>query len=95
MPNPFNQQVIDEFRARHGQVGGYFEGARLILLTTTGARTSTDIWRPSSSRSHSSCSLVASRSGSPIYAEVPFRCKWAMASGSSSPNRRRISATVT
>ncbi|MCC9710569.1 nitroreductase/quinone reductase family protein [Streptomyces sp. MNU76] len=39
MPNPFNQQVIDEFRARHGEVGGYFEGARLILLTTTGART--------------------------------------------------------
>lgn len=39
MPNPFNQQVIDEFRSRHGEVGGYFEGARLILLTTTGART--------------------------------------------------------
>ncbi|MFE4669468.1 nitroreductase/quinone reductase family protein [Streptomyces sp. NPDC056716] len=39
MPNDFNQQVIDEFRARQGRVGGYFEGARLILLTTTGART--------------------------------------------------------
>jgi hypothetical protein len=36
-----NRQVIDEFRARHGRVGGYFEGARLILLTTTGARTGT------------------------------------------------------
>ncbi|MEV4253296.1 nitroreductase/quinone reductase family protein [Spirillospora sp. NPDC049652] len=35
----FNQQVIDEFRANHGRVGGMFEGARLILLTTTGART--------------------------------------------------------
>ena len=41
MPNPFNQQVIEEFRANHGQVGGYFEGARLLLLTTTGARTGT------------------------------------------------------
>lgn len=41
MPNPFNQQVIDEFRAHHGKVGGYFEGARLLLLTTTGARTKT------------------------------------------------------
>lgn len=41
MPNPFNQQVIDEFRAHHGKVGGYFEGARLLLLTTTGARTGT------------------------------------------------------
>jgi deazaflavin-dependent oxidoreductase (nitroreductase family) len=38
MPNDFNQQVVDEFRANHGQVGGYFEGARLLLLTTTGAR---------------------------------------------------------
>lgn len=34
----FNQQIIDEFRANHGRVGGFFEGARLILLTTTGAR---------------------------------------------------------
>ncbi|MFD5075459.1 nitroreductase/quinone reductase family protein [Streptomyces sp. NPDC058371] len=40
-PNPFNQQVIDEFRANGGRVGGYFEGARLLLLTTTGARTGT------------------------------------------------------
>lgn len=38
MPNDFNQQVIEEFRANAGQVGGYFEGARLLLLTTTGAR---------------------------------------------------------
>ncbi|MEU3300277.1 nitroreductase/quinone reductase family protein [Streptomyces sp. NPDC006678] len=39
MPNDFNQQVIEEFRANRGRVGGYFEGARLLLLTTTGART--------------------------------------------------------
>ncbi|MGA5419230.1 nitroreductase/quinone reductase family protein [Streptomyces lavendulocolor] len=38
MPNDFNQQVIEEFRANHGRVGGWFEGARLVLLTTTGAR---------------------------------------------------------
>ncbi|MFD9006091.1 nitroreductase/quinone reductase family protein [Streptomyces sp. NPDC059582] len=41
MPNDFNQHVIDEFRAHHGRVGGYFEDARLLLLTTTGARTGT------------------------------------------------------
>jgi deazaflavin-dependent oxidoreductase (nitroreductase family) len=41
MPNPFNQSVIEEFRANHGQVGGFFDGARLLLLTTTGARTGT------------------------------------------------------
>lgn len=41
MPNDFNQQIIEEFRANKGRVGGWFEGARLILLTTTGARTGT------------------------------------------------------
>jgi deazaflavin-dependent oxidoreductase (nitroreductase family) len=39
VPNDFHQQVIDEFRANQGRVGGWFEGARLLLLTTTGART--------------------------------------------------------
>ena len=38
MPNDFTQQIIEEFRANGGQVGGPFEGARLLLLTTTGAR---------------------------------------------------------
>ncbi|WP_448641832.1 nitroreductase/quinone reductase family protein [Geodermatophilus sp. URMC 63] len=39
MPHPFNQHVVDEFRARGGRVGGPFAGAHLLLLTTTGART--------------------------------------------------------
>ncbi|KUL37236.1 cation-binding protein [Streptomyces sp. NRRL F-4489] len=39
MPLDFNQQVINEFRANNGRVGGPFEGGRLLLLTTTGART--------------------------------------------------------
>src|SRR5688572_20757052 len=39
MPNDFNTSVIEEFRANRGVVGGMFEGARLLLLTTTGART--------------------------------------------------------
>nr|WP_221380984.1 nitroreductase family deazaflavin-dependent oxidoreductase [Actinoplanes polyasparticus] len=38
MPNPFNQQIIDEFRANDGRVGGPFAGSELILLTTRGAR---------------------------------------------------------
>ncbi|GAA3129432.1 nitroreductase/quinone reductase family protein [Streptosporangium carneum] len=38
MPNDFNQQIIKEFRANRGLVGGPFEGGRLLLLTTTGAR---------------------------------------------------------
>jgi deazaflavin-dependent oxidoreductase (nitroreductase family) len=38
MPNDFNQQIIEEFRANDGRVAGPFEGAALLLLTTTGAR---------------------------------------------------------
>lgn len=38
MPHDFNQQIMEEFRANGGRVGGPFEGARLILLTTIGAR---------------------------------------------------------
>ncbi|MEU8524005.1 MULTISPECIES: nitroreductase/quinone reductase family protein [Streptomyces] len=34
----FNARVIEEFRANGGRVGGMFEGAQLLLLTTTGAR---------------------------------------------------------
>jgi deazaflavin-dependent oxidoreductase (nitroreductase family) len=34
----WNNQVIEEFRANEGKVGGMFEGAALLLLHTTGAR---------------------------------------------------------
>jgi deazaflavin-dependent oxidoreductase (nitroreductase family) len=36
--NDFNDQVIAEFRAHHGKVGGPFEGAPLLLLHSTGAK---------------------------------------------------------
>ena len=39
MPEDFNTKIIKEFRANAGQVGGRFEGARLLLLHTTGAKT--------------------------------------------------------
>ena len=37
-PNNFNQQIIEEFRANGGKVGGPFAGGALLLLTTTGAK---------------------------------------------------------
>ena len=37
--NDWNQKIIEEFRANQGQVGGQFEGAPVLLLHTTGART--------------------------------------------------------
>jgi len=36
--NSHNQQIVDEFRASGGKDGGYFAGATIVLLTTTGAR---------------------------------------------------------
>ncbi|BDH13603.1 nitroreductase/quinone reductase family protein [Streptomyces hygroscopicus] len=38
MPIDFNRQIIEEFRTNGGRVGGPFEGGRLLLLTTVGAR---------------------------------------------------------
>ncbi len=37
----WNQQIIDEFRANDGKVGGMFEGAPLLLLHHKGAKTGT------------------------------------------------------
>jgi deazaflavin-dependent oxidoreductase (nitroreductase family) len=34
----FNKSIVDEFRSNGGKVGGPFEGATLLLLTTTGAK---------------------------------------------------------
>ncbi|MEV4889252.1 nitroreductase family deazaflavin-dependent oxidoreductase [Nonomuraea sp. NPDC055795] len=46
MPNDFNQQVIEEFRANAGKVGGYFEGHDLVLLTTKGAKSGNETTSP-------------------------------------------------
>jgi deazaflavin-dependent oxidoreductase (nitroreductase family) len=37
--NDWNTKVIEEFRANAGKVGGRFENATMVLITTTGART--------------------------------------------------------
>ena len=36
--NDWNRQIIDEFRANAGKVGGRFEGAPMLLLHTVGAK---------------------------------------------------------
>ncbi|OZD60401.1 nitroreductase family deazaflavin-dependent oxidoreductase [Rhodococcus sp. 06-1059B-a] len=45
MPD-FNDQVVAEFRANHGKVGGPFEGAPLLLLHTVGAKSGADRLSP-------------------------------------------------
>jgi deazaflavin-dependent oxidoreductase (nitroreductase family) len=39
MAAEWNSGIINEFRANNGKVGGPFEGAPLLLLHTTGAKT--------------------------------------------------------
>lgn len=37
-PNDWNKQIIEEFHANDGKVGGQFAGANLLLLHTRGAK---------------------------------------------------------
>jgi deazaflavin-dependent oxidoreductase (nitroreductase family) len=39
VPEDFNSKIIAEFRENGGKVGGPFEGAPVLLLHTTGAKT--------------------------------------------------------
>ena len=41
-----NQEIIEEFRAGGGKVGGWFEERSLLLLHTTGARSGADWVNP-------------------------------------------------
>jgi deazaflavin-dependent oxidoreductase (nitroreductase family) len=42
----FNSQIIDEFHANGGRVGGMFEGTSLLLLHHTGAKSGTSRTSP-------------------------------------------------
>ena len=44
--NDWNQQIIAEFRANEGRVGGPFEGAPMVLVTHKGAKTGTERTTP-------------------------------------------------
>ncbi|MFD4351819.1 nitroreductase family deazaflavin-dependent oxidoreductase [Nocardia sp. NPDC058518] len=47
MMNAFNDQVIAEFRANEGRVGGMFEGNdAMVIITTTGAKSGRAITNP-------------------------------------------------
>lgn len=66
MPTSFNESVIEEFRANGGKAGGPFEGANLLLLTTTGAKSGTARTTPLGYVRHGgSLLLVASNLGAP------------------------------
>lgn len=58
MPMSFQQQIIEEFRANAGKVGGPFEGSDLLLLTTTGARSGAEHTVPLGCVPHGEVPLV-------------------------------------
>ena len=45
-PRDWNRTIIEEFRANGGRVGGYFEGAPMVLLHPIGARSGTERINP-------------------------------------------------
>ncbi|MCU1368806.1 MAG: nitroreductase family deazaflavin-dependent oxidoreductase, partial [Ilumatobacteraceae bacterium] len=62
----FNTAIIEEFRANAGKVGGNFDGAPMVLITTTGAksgqpRTAPLVYLPDNGR----VVIFASKAGAP------------------------------
>ena len=66
----FNEKIIDEFRANGGKVGGPFEGASLLLLHTTGAKTGRSRVKPLVYRRDGDRLVVfGTKGGSPTHPE--------------------------
>jgi deazaflavin-dependent oxidoreductase (nitroreductase family) len=66
--NDWNRQIIDEFRANGGKVGGQFEGAPMVLLHTTGAKSGKERVNPLMYRSDGDrIVIVASKAGAPTH----------------------------
>jgi deazaflavin-dependent oxidoreductase (nitroreductase family) len=64
----FNPEVIDEFRANGGNVGGQFAGRDLLLLTTTGARSGQPRTSPLLSfADNDRLYVIASQAGAPTH----------------------------
>jgi len=64
--NDFNAQIIEEFHANDGRVGGMFEGSTLLLLHHVGAKTGTQRINPLMySRDGGRYVIFASKAGAP------------------------------
>jgi deazaflavin-dependent oxidoreductase (nitroreductase family) len=64
--NDWNSKIIEEFRANDGRVGGQFEGAPLLLLHTTGAKSGQERINPMMYRSvDGGYAVFASKAGAP------------------------------
>ena len=64
--NDFNQQVIKEFRANQGKVGGQMANVPLLLLTMTGAKSGRTLTKPLAyTRDGDRLVVIASFAGAP------------------------------
>jgi deazaflavin-dependent oxidoreductase (nitroreductase family) len=63
----FNQQIVEEFRANGGRVGGRFEGAPLLLLHHRGAKSGKEYVNPLMYQDlgGGSLAIFASKGGAP------------------------------
>jgi deazaflavin-dependent oxidoreductase (nitroreductase family) len=62
----WNSKIIEEFRANGGKVGGQFEGAPVLLLHTTGARSGLERVHPMMYRqAGDGYAVFASKAGAP------------------------------
>jgi len=65
-PADFNAQIVDEFHANEGRVGGMFEGVPLLLLHHTGAKSGKNRINPLAYQSDDGRYVVfASKGGAP------------------------------
>ena len=71
--NDWNAAIIDEFRANDGKVGGKFEGAPLLILHTTGAKSGQERLAPvmyqavGDSDDGDDLAVFASKAGAPTH----------------------------
>ena len=66
--NDRNKNIIDEFRANDGKVGGWFEGKTLLLLHTKGAKSQQERINPTAYvRDSDRLVVIASKGGAPTH----------------------------
>ena len=66
--NAFNQQIIDEFRANDGVVGGMFEGTPMLILHTTGRKSGQERLNPLAYQQlDQGWAIFASKAGAPTH----------------------------
>ena len=76
----FNTQIIEEFRAKGGKLGGQFGGAPMLLLHSTGAKSGIERVKPVMYRQvGDSFAVFASKGG-------PHQSRLVLQPGRPSPN---------